>query len=243
VSATPTSREPAGALDVHRIEPAYRQVATQIRTLVLEGTLVPGERLPAEDKLAASFGVSRGTVREALRMLVSEGLARTTRGVAGGTFVTAPQPAVLQDQLETGLGLLSGAHAIDTDELYEARLSIEVPCSRWAAERRTDEHLERMRRSAWAVEQSTNSMSRADSSHDFHQAVVDASGNRLLSVIAPPIWRAFRRSALQTGGAQEAWHGIDDDHVAILQHIERSDADGAAEAMRAHLGRLRESNL
>ncbi len=229
--------------EVRRIAPAYRQVATQLRELVVDGTLVPGERLPAEDRLAASFGVSRGTVREALRMLVSEGLAETTRGVSGGTFVTTPRPELLRGQIETGLGLLSGSDAINTDELYETRVSIEIPCSRWAAERRDDKDLERMRRAAVEVEHSTSTVGRAHSSHDFHQAVVEAAGNRLLAVIAPPIWRAFQRSALRSDGRPDTWVDIDEDHLLILRAIEQQDADAAAEAMRRHLLRMRENQL
>ena len=239
----PRTRRAAAAIDVQRIEPAYQQVADQIRALVADGALAPGERLPAEDRLATSFGVSRGTVREALRILVAEGLVHTTRGVAGGTFVTAPDAALLQDRLTTGLGLLQGAAGIAVGELYEARVSVEVPCSRWAAERRSDENVERMRRSAEAVEHATTTMGRADTSHDFHQAVVDAAGNRLLSVIAPPLWRAFRRTALESGGSRRTWHEIDEDHLAILRCIEERDADGAAEAMHAHLSRLRRAHL
>ncbi|NTW40271.1 MAG: FadR family transcriptional regulator [Cellulomonadaceae bacterium] len=245
MTASPAApgRAPGRSDEFRRIAPAYQQVARQMRELIVAGTLVPGERLPSEDRLAASFGVGRGTVREALRMLVSEGLAETTRGVTGGTFVVTPRPEVLEGQIETGLGLLSGSDAISTNELYQARVCIEVPCSRWAAENRSDADLARMEVAALAVEHGTSSMSRAESSHAFHQAVVDAAGNRLLSVIAPPIWRAMRRSALRSGGETEVWNGIDEDHVQIMRFIERRDADGAADAMARHLDRLHDGGL
>jgi GntR family transcriptional repressor for pyruvate dehydrogenase complex len=133
------------ALSVKRIRPAYEQVAEQLRELILNGTLSPGDQLPVEAELSAVFGVSRSTVREALRMLSSQSLIYTARGVTGGTFVAETSPDAISDFLETSIGLLSGSHEITADELLEARDLLEVPAARLAALRRTDEHLEAMR--------------------------------------------------------------------------------------------------
>ena len=116
-----STANPSERLSVNRIEPAYKQVAAQIKKLIIDGTLLPGEQLPVEEKLGTSFGVSRNTVREALRMLSSENLVHTMRGVSGGTFVTVPSSEVLQGSIETGLQLLSGANSINVDELFETR--------------------------------------------------------------------------------------------------------------------------
>ena len=63
---------------------AYEQVADQLRELIVTGELAPGERLPTETVLAREFGVSRATVREALRLLAAQGLIRTAKGAAAG---------------------------------------------------------------------------------------------------------------------------------------------------------------
>ena len=231
------------ALPVSRVLPAYRQIADQVRNLIMDGTLRPGEQLPSESQLSANFGVSRNTTREALRMLTSQGLVSTSRGVAGGSFIAHPDPAVLQANIENGLGLMSGESMLSPQELFETRSVLEIPAARWAAERRTPEHLERIRLAAISVERGRVVAERADHSIDFHQAVMDAAGNRLMSLIAPPVWRVFARCAVVTGGQQHIWGDIDHDHADILHHIEHHEADAAAEAMRKHLIRLRDNQI
>jgi len=244
MSTVTTSDKPTPeTLAVNRIEPAYKQVAEQIRRLILDGTLVPGEQLPVEEKLGASFGVSRNTVREALRMLSSQNLVHTTRGVSGGTFVSVPNAEILQGSIETSLQLLSGQNGVNVDELFDTRTILEVPGAHAAALNRTEADLERMRASVERVEHGTNALDRADHSQDFHQAVLDASGNRLLSMITPPIWRVFRKKALISGGVPETWPDIDHDHLLILGHIEAQRPEEAAAAMRQHLIHLHENRM
>ena len=94
------------AVDVGMVQPvlsAYRQVADQLRALIVTGQIRPGERLPSEASLANLFGVSRGTVREALRELSAQALVETSRGAAGGSFVTQPDPESVSEFLESPL--------------------------------------------------------------------------------------------------------------------------------------------
>src|SRR3954468_11719481 len=107
-AATGSAAGARAALAVSRLQPAYQQVADQLRALIISGELVAGDRLPPEGELGASFGVSRSTVREALRSLASQGLIETTRGTTGGTFVTRIKPAAVTSYLETSIGLMSG---------------------------------------------------------------------------------------------------------------------------------------
>jgi DNA-binding FadR family transcriptional regulator len=120
---------------------------------------------------------------------------------------------------------------------------LEVPAAEWAAERRTEEDLVRIRHAHRHVEAGKVVVERADFSADFHQAVMHAAHNRLMSMIAPPVWRVFTRCAVERGGVRHIWRHIDHDHEMILQHIERHEPTEAAEAMRMHLERLREHNL
>src|SRR5262245_36778413 len=91
------SVNPARSLPVIKLRPAYLQVSEQLRELVLSGWLKAGERLPSEPELAAQFGTSRSTVREAIRILAADGLLTTVRGVNGGSFATPPTPARVGD--------------------------------------------------------------------------------------------------------------------------------------------------
>jgi DNA-binding FadR family transcriptional regulator len=227
---------------VRKVQPAYKQISDQLRDLIMLGRLKPGEQLPSESQLATNFGVSRNTTREALRILASQGLIDTQRGVAGGSFVAHPDKVALQASIENGIGLLSGEEPMTSEELLEARLILELPAARHAAERRTQADLDRIRIASTRVEHGREVAERADHSVDFHQAVMEAAGNRLMSLIAPPVWRVFARCAVATGGSPHTWQQIDHDHSEILRCIECRDADGAEKAMRCHLERLRETS-
>ncbi|GHA35684.1 GntR family transcriptional regulator [Devosia pacifica] len=228
-------------MPVRKVRPAYHQIADQIRDLIMGGGLQPGQQLPSEAQLSANFGVSRNTAREALRMLSSQGLIQTTRGTSGGTFVAIPDPIFVQNNIENGLGLMNGGDRLTAAEIYETRLVLEVPAARWAAERRTDEDLERIRIAAASVEGGRETDERTDHSVDFHHAVLEAAGNRLMSLIAPPVWRVFARCAKDSPGKPHLWHDIDCDHAEILEHIQCGDGEAAAMAMKVHLERLRDS--
>lgn len=230
-----------GSLPVRKLRPAYHQIADQMRDLIMRGGLMPGEQLPSEAQLSANFGVSRNTTREALRMLSSQGLVQTTRGVSGGTFVAIPDRALVQNNIENGLGLMSGGDQLTQQEIFETRLVLEIPAARWAAERRSEGDLERIRIAAASVERGQATEDRTDHSVDFHHAVMEAAGNRLMSLIAPPVWRVFARCAKDQPGKPHLWHDIDCDHADILHHIQERNPDAAAEAMRVHLVRLRDS--
>lgn len=225
------------ALAVNRIRPAYEQVADQLLDLLVQGSLVPGDRLPVEADLASSFGVSRGTVREALRVLASRNLVYSVRGATGGTFVAECDPAALSAYLETGLGLLSGAEAISLDELLEARQLLEVPAARLAAERRTKEDIELLKK-ALDEEQAPKSGIKYQAHRRFHVVLLEASGNRLLHLMTLPIFGVIRSRFVIQPSETELWHDINHDHSEMLQIIIDGDGDRAAEAMTEHLIKL-----
>lgn len=223
-------------LAVNRILPAYAQVAAQLRELIVTGQLSPGDQLPTEAELATVFGVSRSTVREALRSLSAQSLVYTSRGVTGGTFVAYVDPEMVSDFLRTSLGLLSGSAGVSVPELLEARAVLEVPSARFAALRRTDEHLAVLRENTDI--QLDDEAARFEKNQRFHTILLDASGNRLLEIVTAPVFEVlrsrFRRDALNKG----YWTKVDDDHRDILSYIEAQDADGAEQAMSEHLERL-----
>src|ERR1700759_2886764 len=111
---------------VRRVRKAYEQVADQLRELIMSGELTPAQRLPNEAALAAQFGVSRPTIREALRELSAMSLIRTTKGASGGSFGTVPSPDHSSEFLRANIGLLSQAEHVPLDEFLEARTLLEV---------------------------------------------------------------------------------------------------------------------
>ena len=130
---------------VVRVRKAYEQVYDQLRDLIIRGELPRGERLPGEIVLAREFGVSRGTVREALRALAAHNLIRTAKGAGGGSFVTLPTVDHVSEFLEANISLLSEANDVTLEEFLETRRLLEVFAARQCALRRDDDDLERLR--------------------------------------------------------------------------------------------------
>ncbi len=218
--------------------PAYRQVADRLRHLILSGELTPGERLPVEAVLADQFGVSRSTVREALRSLASENMVETTRGVTGGTFVRQPHPGQVADTLGTGLELLTGSDAITVTELLEARELLEVPAARLAAVRRTEEQLVRLDAALPEPRRVLESRS-FEVNRTFHAIVLEASGNRLLEVMTRPLFVVLQTRFLRDAAPARFWRRVDVEHRSIADAIAAGDERAAAQEMSAHLVHLR----
>lgn len=229
------------SLAVSKIRPAYEQVAEQLRELILNGTLVPGDRLPAEAELSSIFGVSRSTTREAIRLLSSQNLLYAVRGAGGGTFVSSSDPAQVSEFLETSIGLLSGNDEITSAELLEARALLEVPAAGLAALRRSDEDLEALRAAIKDEQQTTDRGARFEHHRIFHTVVLDAAGNRLVTVLTSPLFRVIRTRFLGDTTGRPFWRQVDSDHQEILERIDARDAAGASASMQRHLERLSET--
>lgn len=231
--------EPGESFGVSRVRPAYQQVADQLLELILSGQLAAGHRLPSEAELALSFGVSRSTVREALRVLASRDLIETTRGAAGGTFVRRVELSQVSDYLETSIGLMSGGDAISVADMLEAREVLEVPAARLAAERRHDDHVRLMREAIEREQLSGGRDVRFREHRHFHAIVVQASGNGLLGLMTEPVFRVLQTKFLDPEVPRGFWEHVDHDHHAITAAIEARDPEAAAVAMHDHLVRLR----
>lgn len=160
------------------------QIAEALEQAMLEGRLKIDERLPTEDELAARYGVSRPTVREALKRLAARHLIRSRRGPAGGTFVTGPSPDQLAQSLCTAAQLMVAMGGAGLDDMASARTEMETVCCRLATASRTDAHLAAMR--AEIALQRDAALSDQDfcaSDVRFHRAVADAAGNPLIRLL------------------------------------------------------------
>ena len=219
-----------------RIQPAYQQVADQLRLSILRGDIGRGERLPIESNLASMFGVSRSTVREALRVLSSERLVRTVRGVGGGSFVSQPDPGHVSDFLQTSIGLLTGTHQVSLQELIEARELLEVPAARLAAENATEESVARLR--VLSTADLTGDAEGLGRSRDFHFELLDVAGNRLIAVMAGPVYSVLVQRYLRDNIPARTWSRLAGDHKAIVDAVAAGEADTTADLMRDHVGRV-----
>ncbi|MCL3819612.1 FadR/GntR family transcriptional regulator [Aeromicrobium wangtongii] len=233
-----TAREGLDPSRVNRVRPAYQQVADQLRDRILDGSLGSGDRLPTELDLADIFGVSRSTVREALRVLASRDLIYTTRGTTGGTFVSRVQFEKVSEYLETSLGLMSGTDDVTLGDLLEARELLEVPAAGLAALRHEEHHLEEMKQVVEREKQTRGRGMKFREHRNFHGIVVNAAGNGLIGVMTEPVFRVLQ--ARLARGEMDAgfWREVDDDHLEILDRIRDRDSDGASAAMKDHLAKL-----
>lgn len=233
--------EGKGSLGVSRVRPAYQQVADQLLDLVLSGQLAPGDRFPPEAELASSFGVSRSTVREALRVLASRDLIETTRGTTGGTFVRTIEVRQVREYLETTIGLMSGGDQFSVSEMLEVRDALEVPAARLASVRRDDSHVVELDE---AIEREKRTRGRGlkfREHRNFHGVIVQASGNAVFELMTEPMFRVLQTKFLDPTVPDSFWRVVDEDHRRIADAIRDRDGDAAAASMHDHLVRLRQA--
>lgn len=119
----------------------FQDVVDQIQEAIVDGKIRPGQQLPAERELKDQFGVSRGTLREALRVLEQKGLIQIKTGVAGGAIVKG----VTTEQISENLGLLIRYRKVSLQNLAEFREALEGLVAGMAAERATAKDIDRLR--------------------------------------------------------------------------------------------------
>lgn len=198
----------------------------QIRLRIDDGSWPLGQRLPPEPELAESLGISRNTVREAVRVLTFSGVLEVRQG--DGTYVRA-----CADPLDTLLVLARSS----VEQALEARGIIEVEASRLAAERRTDADILALRKALEASAARHGGALDDYIVHDliFHQRVVDSAHNPVLSELYRYFSRVIRAGLERTIGDPSRPQPSFELHRDLLDAIERGDADAAARANRALL--------
>jgi GntR family transcriptional repressor for pyruvate dehydrogenase complex len=219
-----------------------RQVADKIRAAILDGRLQIDERLPTEEDLAKSFGISRPTVREALKRLAAQNLIRSQRGPTGGTFVSRPDPEGLSSAITGAATLLVGVGAFDIDEIISARLETEAICCRLACERRSDADLAAMR--AEITLQRSKLLSDEDfcaSDVRFHRAVVQAAGNGPLSLMMYTVVEAFMPITNMIVSHVRERSTVADFHERLAGAIEARNATDATAVLAELLAYVRDS--
>jgi DNA-binding GntR family transcriptional regulator len=187
----------------------------EIRSMIVSGALAPGSRL-GQGELADQLGISRGSVREALRRLTGDGLVEFE--VNRGFFVSV-----------VGLD--------DVRQRLEARLVLEPEITRLAAVRRSEDDLDLMRATIAAETAARTSDEVHDASRAFHVAVAGATHNQAFTKLLDALWIAdIGRRLLAQRRTSENWQ--DDDvreHRAILEALEAGDGETAARLMGAHV--------
>jgi GntR family transcriptional regulator, transcriptional repressor for pyruvate dehydrogenase complex len=218
------------------------QVEEQIRAAIRSGELPAGHRLQSEAELARLFGVSRNTVREALRSLETQGLINKLPGAGGGSFVQAVDQRSLSRVLEESVGNLIQMGTIGLDDLSAMREYLEVPSVRLAAERRSDEDVEALRsiieRQQALPDRELNDAENRKLNLEFHNTVARVSGNILLNMFVHAMQEAATSGQYVTM-SQAAWESNLAYHRDLVTAIADRESDKAERVMRAHLRYVR----
>lgn len=209
---------------------ASTDVIAQIREAIFSGRYQPGDRLPTEREMARQFGVSRVTVRDALRGLEAAGLVQVKVGGQGGPYVAHPDLSLLTESLGTHFHL----QGTTFQELAEARLALETTATRLASERATEEDLKELEAAIHGPIRPPEGA--AAKSLDFHTALVRAAHNRALLIMFMAT-RALIQEAFDELHARQPdmAESARKTHGELYEAIRAREADRAVSIMRDHL--------
>ncbi|MFF3248789.1 FadR/GntR family transcriptional regulator [Streptomyces sp. NPDC002870] len=216
----------------------FELVLARIEEQILAGNLRVGDRLPPERELVDLLGVSRAAVREALRVLEAQGVLRSRVGTgpASGTVIAAMPSAGLTQLLRLHMALAN----FPLGDVVEARATLERSSARLAAERATEDDLAQMRDSL--VRMDVAGLAREqfnDCDTDFHVAIAEAGGNRLMADMTIAVRSAVRHTLLTAFHKLSDWESVAArlraEHHAIYNAIMERDAERAGDLVEAHI--------
>jgi GntR family transcriptional repressor for pyruvate dehydrogenase complex len=231
-----------GARDQVRQPRLAELVATQLRERIVSGRLADGDLLPKQEDLGQQFGVSKPTMREAIRILESEGLIEVQQGRFGGAVVHVPKV----ENIAVSMALVLETNGVHLPDVGVALQAIEPSCVELCAQRADRleavvpilQHLQEQARAAVHDDERVVALSR-----EFHEALAALCGNASLMLCAGALERLW--TAHEGSWAEQASHGPAfpelhirrealNEHGLIIERIAAGDAEGAVEAARAH---------
>lgn len=199
--------------------------AKRIRNMIEENRFKVGDKLPNENDFANELGISRSTLREAIKVLTSLGILEIRRGK--GTFVTDSTVIESGDlgEINSGLG-----------DLFEMRLMFEPECAYYAAQRATDEEIATICKYGEAVEQKIKSgEDRTFEEQKFHESIASATHNAFVQQFMPIIFNAIKKGVIvMQKDRMVSDDNLNDDRL-IMDFLKARNADGARTAMRLHI--------
>ncbi|KQR85382.1 hypothetical protein ASG35_26645 [Burkholderia sp. Leaf177] len=210
------------------------RVGAEMIQLIIDGVYPPGSALPTEPHLEKQFGVSRVTIRDAIKLLVSRRLIAVKHG-SGMTVLPESRwhyldPMVLFAHVTSP----RGQHMLE--EVLEVQRCAEEELAALAATRRTAEQLERMKTLVAQMGEVLDQHGPyTELDVEFHDVIGEAANNRLLRTMLDPVREVIRDGYVLTeelpGAPERSWKG----HQKILRAIEKQDAKAARAAMHEHL--------
>ena len=206
-----------------------------LREKILDGHLQEGADLPNERDLGAQSGLSRASVREALRILEGEGLIVTRTGRNGGSAVLRPSIATI----ERSVGIFIRGQRIRLEAVFETRLAIEPSSARFAALHRTQADLGQIdlcHKRLQLASATGDIAAYVRANLDWHLQVVRASQNELLSAFMSAVSQSvFVATDLDGFNSIEVRNAVIRAHGRVIDAIEARDGDAAARRMGRHV--------
>lgn len=209
-----------------------KQIAEQLREAIVSGHFKIGERLPTEDELAQRYGVSRPSVREALKRLAAQNLVRARRGPTGGNFVIQPSYEELAGSLSGAATLLIGLGALEIEEIIEARRVLQGSCLKLAVKNVTSEQIRDIEIALNRQKDpkiSDEAFCQADVA--FHRAMVDATGNGMLRFVMYTVIESLIPVANMIVTQVRVRSDITSLHQEMLNYLEQGNVQGLTTAM------------
>ncbi|MGH3088634.1 MAG: FadR/GntR family transcriptional regulator [Rubrobacteraceae bacterium] len=203
----------------------------KFKEMILSGRIRPGEKLPVEKELAEQLGLSRSSLREAVRALTLIGVLKTRRG--DGTYVTSLEPELLFGATGLVMDLLQGSTLV---ELVEVRRLLEPGATALTAARIDNANLARLKDCMERIDAARDIEELIEADDEFHAIVADSAGNATLSSLLRSLSGRTLRARL--------WRGLTDDdviertkagHHAIYKAIESRDPEQARAAATMHV--------
>ncbi|TGD37031.1 FadR/GntR family transcriptional regulator [Brevibacterium aurantiacum] len=241
-SDTEGNRPTGATLTPLQVPKASDVLASDLREKILSGDFAMGSTLPTERDMVTQTGMSRTTVREALRILEVQGLVSIRTGRAGGAFVQQPGSSSVSDSVD----LVIRGRQIKMADLLETREAIEPQCAALAARHRTEDDLTRLddlnERIGKAAQASLDDFLQANV--DWHTAVADASHNELLSGLMRALQKAIYHGTDNEGFvSEEVRRTTVRAHNAVTRAIREGDDDAAVRRMTRHVHSYAEAIL
>ncbi len=209
-----------------------RQIAEQLRNAIVNGQFKIGDRLPTEDELAQRYGVSRPSVREALKRLAAQNLVRARRGPTGGNFVVQPSYEELAESLSGAATLLVGMGALGIEEIIQARRVLQGSCLQQAVDNVSDQHLTNIE--AALMRQQDPNISDEDfcqADVAFHRALVDATDNGMLRFVMYTVIEALIPVTNMVVTVVRERSDIVSLHRQMLDHLNQGNAAALSSTM------------
>lgn len=198
---------------------------TILRMIEVDNRFAVGDKLPNENDLACELGVSRSTLREAIKILTTNGVLEIKRGK--GTFVTSNTTIDMDDIGEIASGL---------DDLFEMRLMFEPDCAYYAALRATDDEIAAICHYGEAIERKIISgEDRTYEEQKFHESIANATHNAFVKQFMPIIFNAIKKGVMVLQKDDEVSNSNMQDDRLIMDFIKKRNPEGARTAMRLHI--------